>query len=110
MFLSKLKASSIAEVVIAISIIALCFGIVSLIFIRLFGVTNKYRDLKHQTEIQSQILELLFIKPDSIPLKTSDEIKMEVIPNEINTDYQKLQFKTKNGKLIFEQQIFSPIK
>lgn len=52
----KIKASGIAEVVIALSVIALCFTVASLVFIRSTTSPMKFHDVKKQTEIQSTLM------------------------------------------------------
>ena len=54
MFLKrKIASSSLAEVVIALSVIALCFGVASLIFVRFTVVASNYQFIQKQTEVQS---------------------------------------------------------
>lgn len=58
MFLTrKIASSSLAEVVIALSVIALCFGVASLIFVRFTVVTTSYQFIQKQTEVQSLLWE-----------------------------------------------------
>lgn len=62
MFLKKhIQASGVAEVVIALSIIALCFTVASLVFIRATSAPMRFQDVKTQTEIQSKLLEDMFL-------------------------------------------------
>ena len=56
----KIKASSIAEIVVALAVIAICFAVASLVFIRSTSTTSKFMDVKKQTELQSEILEKLY--------------------------------------------------
>ena len=55
----KIKASGIAEVVIALVIISICFSVASLVFIRATSSSMKFQDVKTQTEIQSIIFQKL---------------------------------------------------
>lgn len=60
MFLKKkIVASSLAEVVIALAVIALCFGIAALVFVRSMMVTTAFEEVRQQTEIQSVLWEQL---------------------------------------------------
>lgn len=60
MFLKrKIKASGLAEMVIAIAVIALCFGVASLVFVRSTMVTTSFEEIRMQTEIQSLLWEQL---------------------------------------------------
>lgn len=58
--MKRIKSSSIAEVVIAMSIIALCIGVSSLIFVRSTKSTVNFQDVRKQTEIQSKMWEQFY--------------------------------------------------
>lgn len=76
MFLrKKIQASGIAEVVIALSIIALCFTVASLVFIRATSSAMKFQDVMKQTEIQS---ELMLRMMNNDPTMEIDEVEMTV--------------------------------
>ena len=69
MFLKrKIKASSLAEVVIAIAVIALCFGVASLVFVRSTMVTTSFEEVRLQTEIQSAMWEQLHVGGEPIEM------------------------------------------
>lgn len=55
----RVHASSLAEVVIAIAVIALCFGVASLVFVRSTRSASNFQDIKKQTEIQSAMWKAL---------------------------------------------------
>lgn len=79
MFLiKKIKASGIAEVVIALSVIALCFTVASLVFIRSTSSPMKFQDVKRQTEIQSTLMMRMMnnelnMEIDDVELMTEDD-------------------------------------
>lgn len=76
MFLRKtIQASGIAEVVIALSIIALCFTVASLVFIRATSSPMKFQDVKKQTEIQSELMLRMMNKDPTMEI---DEVEMTV--------------------------------
>lgn len=55
----KIASGSLAEVVIALAVIALCFGVASLVFVRATKVATSFEDLRLQTEVQSALWEQL---------------------------------------------------
>ncbi len=101
----KIQASSIAEVVIALSIIALCFGIASLIFIRSMSVTSRFQDLRQQTEIQSDIFQSLFKDNDSIQHLSYESITLHQEQDESNDSLKVFEFKTSDEKVLWRQQV-----
>ncbi len=101
MFLSrKIKASSIAEVVIAISVIALCIGIASIVFIRSTKSTINFQEVRTQTEIQSKLWKNLFLLENE--MEDIDGIKIEKESTE-NDSIQRLVFLGNDGKIILKQ-------
>lgn len=67
MFLTRrIIASGVAEVVIALAIISVCFTVASLIFIRSTSSPMKFQDVKIQTEIQSLILKNMYLDDGSL--------------------------------------------
>lgn len=109
MFLKKkVQASSIAEIVIALTIIALCFGIASLVFIRSMNVTSRFMDVKKQTFIQSELLEHLY-KQDLQEVEWDVEgVEVTVIPDENNDSLQVIEFRSADDRLIWKQQFVKP--
>lgn len=79
MFLKrKIAASGIAEMVMAISIIAICIGLASIIFLRTTSVMTSFENLSYQTEIQNQIFDkLLTDKVIEIPDGVIEEIERD---------------------------------
>lgn len=59
MAVKKLNSSSIAEIVVALAIIAMCFTVASLIFIRATSTTLKFQNFKEQTAIQTKLMEMM---------------------------------------------------
>jgi hypothetical protein len=103
--IQRVRASSIAEVVIALSIIALCFGIASLVFIRSLGTSARFEDVRKQTEIQSQVLKHLFIHGDSLRLMQPDQTMVEIHADEQNDSLDVLEVKSLSDRLLWNQQI-----
>jgi hypothetical protein len=104
---TKISASSIAEVVIALSIIALCFGIASLIFIRSMSVTSRFQDLRIQTEIQSDIFQCLYKDLDSIQNLTYESITTFHERDAFNDSLHVIEFKTSDDKVLWKQQVIA---
>ncbi len=101
MFLNrKIEASSIAEVVIAISVIALCIGIASIVFIRSTKSTVNFQEVRTQTEIQSKLWKNLFLLKNE--MEDIDGIKIEKESTE-NDSIQHLVFLGEDGKIILKQ-------
>ncbi len=101
MFLKrKIAASSIAEVVIAISVIALCIGIASLVFVRATKSTVNFQEVRTQTEIQSQLWKNLFTLENE--MEDIDNIKIERESSN-NDSIERLVFIGEDGKVILKQ-------
>lgn len=103
--IQKVKASSIAEVVIALSIIALCFGIASLVFIRSLSTSARFEDVRKQTEIQSQVLKYLFNESDSLRTMQPDETTVEISSDELSDSVEVITIKSLSDRLLWNQQI-----
>ena len=101
----RIKASSIAEVVIALSIIALCFGIASLVFIRSLSTSARFEDVRKQTEIQSQVLHYLFTDSDSLRLMQPDETHVEILPDPLSDSIEVIEFKSLSDRVLWNQQL-----
>ncbi len=101
MFLKrKIQASSIAEVVIAISVIALCIGIASLVFVRATKSTVNFQEVRTQTEIQSKLWKNLFILENEI----EDIENIKVLKESTDNDsIEHLMFLGEDGKVILKQ-------
>jgi len=103
MFLRKrLIASSLAEVVIALSIIALCFGMASLIFVRFTTVSTNFQFVKKQTEIQSLLWKKL---QTSSALLEYDEVEIEEVGTEDSEKSMHYIVRDLKGKTIWEQEV-----
>ncbi len=100
----KIPASSIAEVVIALTIIALCFSVAALIFIRSMNVTSRFQDVRKQTEIQSKILESLYKENDSIPFIEEEDVEVTVTQDESNDSLNTVDFLADDNRLIWKIQ------
>ena len=96
----KIAASSIAEVVIAVSVIALCIGIGSLVFVRYTKSTVNFQEVRTQTEIQSKLWKKLFTLENE--LEDIDDIKIERESTE-NDSLERLVFTGDEGKVLFKQ-------
>lgn len=101
----KLQASSIAEVVIALTIIALCFSVASLIFIRSINVTSRFQDIRRQTELQSKILESMYRDNDSIPLIEMEDLSVKKEQDENDDQLDVIVFSGTDNRLIWKQQV-----
>ena len=102
---SKIPASSIAEVVIALTIIALCFSVASLIFIRSINVSTRFQDIRKQTEIQSKIMESLYRDNDSIPLIEMEDITVKTVEDESDEKMNVIEFLGTDNRMIWKQQV-----
>ena len=78
----KIKASGIAEVVIALVIISICFSVASLVFIRVTSSSMKFQDVKTQTEIQS----IIFQKLKEQNIRKLSEDYAYFVDNDLNYD------------------------
>lgn len=104
MFLKrKIQASSIAEIVIALAVIAICFAVASLVFIRSTSTTSKFMDVKKQTELQSEILEKLYRDELTELENTAIEVELEKLPAE-NDSLTELRFLGQDERLIWSQE------
>jgi hypothetical protein len=99
-----LPSSSIAEVVIALSIIALCFGIASILFIRSLSTTTRFQDIRKQTEIQSTIFESLIKQNDSIPFLNFEGVQTLIGTDEASDSIQIIDFITTDNRILWRQQ------
>lgn len=63
--MKRIPASSIAEMVIALTIISICFTIASQVFVQTNRSTIQFQEVREQTEFQSQVLDALI--HDTLP-------------------------------------------
>lgn len=61
----RIPASSIAEMVIALTIIAICFAVASQVFMQSSRSTIQFKEVKEQTEFQSLMIDALV--SDTLP-------------------------------------------
>lgn len=99
----QLKSSSIAEVVIALAVISLCFTVASLVFIRATSAPMKFQDVKRQTEIQSQTLIQLYqnkpkLEIDCEGVKAETEVEMGTKLLNVTT------FKGSDERILWQQE------
>ena len=97
---SHIKASSIAEVVIAIAVIATCIGISSLIFSRSIHVTTDFESVKMQTELQSDVWKHLVL---SESIEAPELVTLEKESDLLNDSLDVLVFKGLNDRLLWQQ-------
>ncbi len=104
MFLKgNIKASSIAEVVIALSVISLCMLIASLVFTRVQTSTLRFQEIRQQTEIQGMLFNLLQNeKLDDEKLEFEDVNLVEEHHNATDS-FRVLKFESSNQRLIWMQ-------
>lgn len=103
--MKKVKASSIAEVVIALTIISICFTVTSMVFVRSINSTTKFEDFKMQTEVQNVLLNDLLegefneqsFTDYNLVIDTEDSIRL-------------LDFKGLDDKLIWTQEWITEAK
>ena len=100
----QIAASSITEVVIALAVIAICFGIASLVFIRSINTTQKFIDFKTQTEIQSELMEMMQLNKESI---TNSDFILEEMENDSS---KTIEFMGSNNSIIWKQEWLKEIK
>lgn len=102
MFLKKnIKASGIAEVVIALSIISLCFTVASLVFIRATSTPMKFQDVKNQTEIQSEILIRMYENTASMEI---DEQTYTSETDEFSDSLELITYTGFDDRIVWQQQ------
>lgn len=102
MFLGKkIASSSIAEVVIALSVIALCIGVASLVFVRSTKTSMNFHDVRKQTEIQSRIWNQLLSTEDQ---EEWGEMEFSTEADQYNESLEVYQFNGMNDREIWVQQ------
>ncbi len=91
----NIKSSSIAEVVIALAVIAMCFTVASLVFIRSINGTMKFMDFKEQTRIQSELMQYMLDDERNLDYDLGDE------SNDSTAVYE---FSAADNKIIWKQE------
>jgi len=97
---SQIPASSIAEVVIAIAVIASCIGVAALIFSRTIRVTTDFETVKMQTELQSDLWKQMI---QNQPAVAADPVTMERDQDLFNDSVEVVVFKGINDREIWKQ-------
>lgn len=106
MVLNKhIAASGIAEVVVALAIISICFTVASLVFIRATSAPMKFQDVRIQTEIQSEVLMHMYDESDKeLDLASSGYRKEQ----DLNSDQlEQCVFEGTDGRILWIHQWFS---
>jgi|GEM_PF-1039674 len=105
MFLKKnIQASSIAEVVIALAVISLCFMVASLVFVRVQTAPMRFQEVRMQTELQSKIFKALHSENLTIPESDAEEVFLEQDDHAFSDSLIVLRFVTHDQRLIWEQE------
>lgn len=103
MFLKrKITSSSLAEVVIALSVIALCFGVASLIFVRFTVVATNFQFIQKQTEVQSLLWKKMQDRETELEY---DEVELTEEQDDNLPDGTVVTAKDITGKVIWYQQL-----
>lgn len=100
--LLKIKGSSIAEVIIALVIISLCYGIVSIVFTRMTRVTITGEDLIIQTEIMNNCWkeQLVGDAHEEIGL----EYPVEISQHQSIEGLEQVNYKNSAGVILWNQE------
>lgn len=107
MFLDrKVKSSSIAEVVIALTVIAICIGVASLVFVRSTNVASRFADVKKQTEIQTELFDKMHReRPEYEEWEDREDVVITTRTDEQNDSLQIIEFMNRDGKVLWSQQL-----
>lgn len=97
---NHIPASSITEVVIAITVIAICIGVSSMIFTRSMRVTTDFESVKMQTELQSDLWKQMVL---SQPMEVDESITVMEDDDLMNDSLKVLVFKGLNDRLVWQQ-------
>jgi len=95
-----IQASSIVEVVIAVTVIAICIGISSLIFSRSLRVTTDFESVKMQTELQSDLWKQMVLTQSA---EAQDPITVIGDDDLLSDSLSILVFKGLNDRLLWQQ-------
>lgn len=97
---NHIPASSITEVVIAITIIAICIGISSLIFSRSIRVTSDFESVRMQTELQSELWKQMVLNQAA---DAPERIVVTEDSDALNDSLNVLIFQGNNDRLLWQQ-------
>jgi hypothetical protein len=100
----KIQASSMAEVVIALTVIAICFSIASLVFVRATMSATNFQNVKQQTELQCMIWKQL--QANEAPLEF-EEIQLVQSQDENQDSILIYTYSALNDKLLWNQQFIN---
>ncbi len=95
-----IPASSIAEVVIAIAVIATCIGISALVFSRSLMVTMDFESLRQQTEIQCDNWEQMILGEDPT---NGDGLQLSEEEDTENPGLKVIEYKGNNERILWKQ-------
>ncbi|NRA13351.1 MAG: hypothetical protein HRT57_15500 [Crocinitomicaceae bacterium] len=93
-----------AEVVIALIVIAICFSIASLVFVRATLTATNFQNVKQQTEIQCMIWRQLQLNETPLEL---EEIQMVEATDENQDSILIFTYSALNDKLLWNQQFIN---
>ncbi|MNE47180.1 hypothetical protein D3C87_16990 [compost metagenome] len=98
MRIKKLKASSIAEIAIALSIIAICFALASRLFIQSARSTVQFQEVIEQSEFQSVLFTNYSLDSNTYDFKQwNDQLTSIEIVTERKDSTKKETFHLKNS-------------
>lgn len=103
--MKSLKASSIVELVIALSVISICLAVATRVFVQNNKSTIRFRDAKCQSEFQSLVFEAL--RSDTLPaIETWIDEETQIITLDLDrsTKYRKVFVLKSNDKQLWRQE------
>jgi len=95
-----IPASSLVEVVIAISVIAICIGVSSLVFTRTMLVTTNFDGVRVQTQLQSELWKALILNGEP-PEVESTQLSWE--EDLISDSLVVLNYSDEKGRILWKQ-------
>lgn len=107
MAVKRIPASTIAEVVIALTIIAVCFAVASQVFLQSNRSTVQFKEVKEQTEFQSYMLNAFM--NDTMPSIREWKGELSTIEDEttlLDSSVHHRLVLSDNEKMIWEQDFF----
>lgn len=101
---TKIKGSGIAEVVIALAVISLCFMVASLVFVRVQTAPLRFQEIRMQTELQSDLFKAL--QNDDVTLNSpeSEELIREEAAHSLTDSLVILRFLGQDQRVVWEQE------
>ncbi len=100
MAVRKINSSSIAEIVVALAIISLCFTIASLVFIRATNTTLKFQSFREQTMIQNTLLEMMVRQEVDLH---QPEFQAQETPS-INDSITTVEYTGNDNRIVWKQE------